>query len=189
MAGATSPWTRSRPSRPSPADTFGIFVWATFRNTGHQDLLLLTTNSIEFQPGNGDGTFEPKSTNLANPVPDNQDISVMTTADFNGDGKLDFAIATGSDSHTLTPYLGNGDGTFRTGTALQFADRNEVTALSFSVRLQSRRQARPVIVFTTQNGYWTPNMAVLGVSWQRKRAPFNPRSSCTTPFSQWPWAI
>jgi FG-GAP-like repeat len=38
----------------------------------------------------------------------------MVTADFNGDGKLDLATATYYDS-TVRIFLGNGDGTFRTG--------------------------------------------------------------------------
>jgi hypothetical protein len=134
------------------------FRLGDFRNTGHQDLLLLTSNNIEFQPGNGDGTFAPGRV-LTNSVSNNQYISVLTTADFDGDGKLDFAIATGSNNHTLTPFWGNGDGTFRTGAALQFADSNEIITRIFSGDFN--RDGRPdIIVFTTQNGYWTPNMAV-----------------------------
>jgi hypothetical protein len=36
----------------------------------------------------------------------------MATGDFNGDGKLDLAVAN-YDSHTVSVFLGNGDGTFR----------------------------------------------------------------------------
>jgi hypothetical protein len=57
--------------------------------------------------GNGDGTFQP-----------HLDLSVGTrpssiiAADFNGDGKLDFAAACTHDS-AVSVLLGNGDGTFR----------------------------------------------------------------------------
>ena len=82
----------------------------------------------------------------------------MTTAKLNGDGRLDFAIPSGSDSHTLTPYLGNGDGTFRTGTAPQFADRNEVTARILDGETSIATQARPVQI-CEGNSFWTPNTA------------------------------
>ena len=144
------------------APEHGGYLWdfrlGDFRKTGNQDLLMLTSNDIEFQPGNGDGTFA-QGRILANPVPDKQAISVLTTADFNGDGKRDFAVATGSDNHSLTPYLGNGDGTFRTGIAVQFVDQNEAITRIFSGDF-NRDGKQDVIVFTTENGFWTPNMSV-----------------------------
>jgi len=61
--------------------------------------------------GNGDGTFK-------NPVsyPIGPNILHLTTADLNGDGKLDIAVV-GDGSNSVGILLGNGDGTFRTGTA------------------------------------------------------------------------
>jgi hypothetical protein len=114
--------------------------------------MMLTSNDIEFQPGNGDGTFGLGAI-LGNPVPDTLAISVLTAADFNGDGKLDFAVATGSDNHSLTPYLGNGDGTFRTGTAVLFVDQNQSITRIFSGDF-NRDGKQDIIVFTTENGYW-----------------------------------
>jgi hypothetical protein len=45
--------------------------------------------------------------------------SLLATGDFNGDGKLDVAVADGS-THRVTILLGNGDGTFHTGATLNF---------------------------------------------------------------------
>src|SRR5437764_11058212 len=57
--------------------------------------------------GNGDGTFQAGSNSSAgtNPV-------FVAVSDFNGDGKLDLAIAN-SGSGNVSVLLGRGDGTFR----------------------------------------------------------------------------
>jgi FG-GAP-like repeat/Abnormal spindle-like microcephaly-assoc'd, ASPM-SPD-2-Hydin len=63
--------------------------------------------------GNGDGTFSqsaemsPANVSFGNPV----------IGDFNGDGKLDIAVATStnSGSQAITVFLGNGDGTLQSG--------------------------------------------------------------------------
>lgn len=60
--------------------------------------------------GNGDGTFTVVQRTAFGFDPA---LSIrMTAADFDGDGKLDLAIATGDGLHLL---LGNGDATFRMG--------------------------------------------------------------------------
>jgi len=56
--------------------------------------------------GNGDGTFTEGSEILFGSY-----LSSIATADFNGDGKLDLAVAD-SGSNTVFILLGNGDGTF-----------------------------------------------------------------------------
>ena len=56
--------------------------------------------------GNGDGTFQ-QQVGYATAVGNPQQILV---GDFNGDGKLDLAVATGGNVSNL---LGNGDGTFK----------------------------------------------------------------------------
>src|SRR5216117_760539 len=57
--------------------------------------------------GNGDGTFHAARTFYAGGIP-----SSVAAGDFNGDGKVDLAVAT-SGSNALSVLLGNGDGTFQ----------------------------------------------------------------------------
>jgi archaellum component FlaF (FlaF/FlaG flagellin family) len=58
--------------------------------------------------GNGDGTFEQAVTYA---VPSSESV---TTGDFNGDGKLDLAVAQLLFPSGVSVLLGNGDGTFQT---------------------------------------------------------------------------
>lgn len=72
---------------------------------------------------NGDGTFgSPTFTASAD---GNVALSVVT-ADFNHDGKMDFAVAS-PGSNSIDVYLGNGDGTFAaaTPTRLEFASAEQ----------------------------------------------------------------
>ena len=56
--------------------------------------------------GNGDGTFQPPEVYQVG-----LDVHGLVVSDFNGDGKLDLALAN-SGSNDVTILLGNGDGTF-----------------------------------------------------------------------------
>ena len=62
-------------------------------------------NVIQILLGNGDGTFTKGQTIT---LPINVSASSITTADFNGDGKLDLAVG----SKQLVLYKGVGNGTF-----------------------------------------------------------------------------
>lgn len=57
--------------------------------------------------GNGDGTFQSHIDYSAGKLP-----TSVVAADFNGDGKLDLAVANANDS-TVSVLLGNGNGTFQ----------------------------------------------------------------------------
>jgi hypothetical protein len=72
---------------------------------GILDLAVATSTSVVTLLGNGDGTFTQKSS-LPTPV----GAGYIVLADFNHDGKLDFATS----SNLIA--LGNGDGTFQTPT-------------------------------------------------------------------------
>ena len=62
-------------------------------------------DSVSILLGNGDGTFQPSiDTSTLGAL-------ALAAADFNGDGKLDLAVATGPSS-PVQILLGNGDGTF-----------------------------------------------------------------------------
>lgn len=84
-----------------------------------------TGNTVSIYLGNGDGTFT-----LANGSP----ITVaggpqsITVGDFNGDGKLDLAVADGT-GNTVTILLGNGDGTFTQAAGSPIAVGNAPDAI------------------------------------------------------------
>jgi len=79
---------------------------------GKIDIVVGTPGAILFFAGNGDGTFRsPISTpNLTNGIH-------LIAGEFNGDGKLDLAMAGPSLSDSV--MLGNGDGTFQAPSPFQ----------------------------------------------------------------------
>jgi subtilisin family serine protease len=100
---------------PVAEGTFGVtdFLLADFRNTGHPDLVTISSYFGEgsapqliFAPNAGGGSFAPPA---SIPVSGSLPNAILAAGDFNRDGNLDLAIASGS---TITIYLGRGDGTF-----------------------------------------------------------------------------
>jgi trimeric autotransporter adhesin len=90
-------------------------VAADFNCDGKLDLAAIssTANSVVTLLGNGDGTFTAPAT-LATDA--NFASQALAVGDFNGDGKLDVAIAaspnTPSEAFKVSILAGNGDGTF-----------------------------------------------------------------------------
>ncbi len=80
---------------------------------GKSDLVIKSTdNTILVLLGNGDGTFQSALT-YTGAIGGG---GALTTADFNGDGKTDLAVA-GAANASISILLGNGDGTFRMGSS------------------------------------------------------------------------
>lgn len=75
---------------------------------GRRDVVAAGSERISVLRNRGDGTFEPDITTT---VPTTGQIYSIASADFNGDGELDLALASGNDSF-LTLLMGAGNGQF-----------------------------------------------------------------------------
>jgi len=84
------------------------------------------SNSVAVLLGNGDGTFTQAT---GSPITISGGPDAVVVADFNGDGKLDLAIANGNNG-TVTILLGNGDGTFTQATGSPITVGNTPIALA-----------------------------------------------------------
>ncbi len=106
-------------SNPPSITRSGAIPARSWRGTspasGKLDLAVANANdnTVSILIGNGDGTFRPA---VERPVglnyPGENGPDAMVAGDFNGDGRLDLAIAN-YNSGTVSILLGNGDGTFR----------------------------------------------------------------------------
>lgn len=67
-----------------------------------------SSNTVSVLLGNGDGTFAEAP---ASPFAVGVQPRAVVVTDFNGDGKLDFAVLNSGDN-TVSTFQGNGDGTF-----------------------------------------------------------------------------
>jgi hypothetical protein len=106
VAYATAPMAGSPP--------YHNVLTADFNSDGKLDLAVTTDTGISILLGNGDGTFQAHQDILQGLVGQQQLIGI---GDFDGNGKADLAIATGSNQ--ISVALGHGDGTFQQATPFQ----------------------------------------------------------------------
>lgn len=96
----------------SPASPLATWIAVgDFNGDAQLDLAVAGSGEISLLRGNGDGTFQsPLRLAVKNPP-----LSLVA-GDFNGDGKLDLAGT--SITAPTSIFLGNGDGTFHTGSTI-----------------------------------------------------------------------
>jgi Ca2+-binding RTX toxin-like protein len=130
---------------------------ADFSGDGRDDLLVsysksgvVTHTGVDVLMSNGDGSFHSSAA-----VPDYG--AMVTTADVNGDGKLDLILASGNSkipNGGVSFFLGNGDGTFKKQDS-----SNATTPSNFSADIA------PAAVTTGQlDGTGRPSIVLAGLS-------------------------
>jgi hypothetical protein len=101
-----------------------------FNNNGVLDLVTANTSTLSFYKGLGRGKFaSPVNQTMAWRFP-----GQIVVGDFNRDGNVDLAIATGCCSAPggVTILLGNGDGTFKQGTNITVSSGHAAVSLAIA---------------------------------------------------------
>jgi FG-GAP-like repeat/Bacterial Ig-like domain (group 3) len=108
-------------------------VTSDFNGDGRSDLLayvkpssgVATPWGVTLTLGNANGTYGTPKLIASFPA---STTGYVAAGDFNGDGKIDFAVALSSRS--IRVYLGNGDGTFRAAASLNSTGGNPLSFLA-----------------------------------------------------------
>ena len=82
------------------------------------NLIIPGAGTVSVLLGNGDGTFRARETFVTGLNPASESPASLSTADLNGDGRLDLAVAgyDATDAARVSVLLGNRDGTFQPAT-------------------------------------------------------------------------
>jgi hypothetical protein len=114
--------------------TVGVYpkvaVTGRFNADAHWDIVTADQdgNTVSVLLGNGDGTFQP-----ATSYPSCNANHEIAVADFNADGKDDFAVACHRSPWVTNVFIGRGDGTFDPPTAIVAgSEPHSVTARDFN---------------------------------------------------------
>ncbi len=148
--------------------------FADFRHNGILDMVVTTDLAVSVLLGNGDGTFKPPSTYTG--------YGDVAIADFNGDGKLDFAVPV-YESNAVWLYEGKGDGSFRKPvvagrmhypTNVAAADFNHDGKMDLAVAFFTGEQYKAKILLGNGNGTFREGCVFpTGGGWGVVAADFN----------------
>jgi len=139
--------------------TVPSFLAGAFRNSKDPDVVYVCTFAspmvVAFFPSNGDGTFDSPVTLASLPYP-----ILIVSGDFNGDGKLDFAVY-GTDAHgaqELDVFLGHGDGTFTQLSPQNWPaiSTNSATPVQIFAGDFNHDGKLDLLIGYNANGGWTP---------------------------------
>ena len=105
---------------PIPTGAFPFFIAvADFNGDGSADLAVVNgrDNTISILLGDGTGNFTA-GPSPSIPQPTGPGLTAIVTADFNGDGYVDLAVAEfNNPGNIVFTFMGNGDGTFSAPSA------------------------------------------------------------------------
>ncbi len=123
-----------------------------FNGDGHVDFLTAAYNSgqVELTLGKGDGSFQVPSAVVSN-FPDSLGIT-LASADFNGDGKLDFLLGA---PDVVALYFGKGDGTFLSGL-----DQPKILPIAATSSTGVQASGPPLVAAADLDGNGTADVVV-----------------------------